>query len=47
MVKVKDKVKFSLYLTNYHAMKALPLLNQAPYHKDVALDGGDFSWRGA
>jgi hypothetical protein len=34
LVKVKVKVKYSLCLTKYHAMKTYPALIKAPLHED-------------
>jgi hypothetical protein len=35
IIKSKVKVKLSVGLTKYHAMKMCPVLNQAPNHEDV------------
>jgi hypothetical protein len=37
---MKAKVKSSLYLTKYNAMKIYPLFNLAPRHEDVS-----WEWR--
>jgi hypothetical protein len=40
LIQCKVKVKLSLFLTKYYAMKTYSLLNLAPRHEDVWGSGG-------